>query len=76
MQIQHITLVEPDVAIVDTLNMVTGLHHGPTGVQLIDGALHARLEQVMVRRPDGWWVASFHNVAVNPAFASGPPPIP
>jgi uncharacterized protein (TIGR02246 family) len=69
MQVQHITLLKPDVAIVDTLAVVTGVRHAPQGVPLIDGAIHARLEQVLVRRPDGWWIASFHNVAVNPAYA-------
>jgi hypothetical protein len=42
---------------------------------MIDGAIHARLEQVLMRLKDGWWVASFHNVAVNPAaFQDAPPP--
>jgi uncharacterized protein (TIGR02246 family) len=75
-KIQHITLVKPDVAIVDTLSVVTGALHAPPGIPLIDGAIHARLEQVLVRRSDGWWVVSFHNVAVNPAAAGGPPPKP
>jgi uncharacterized protein (TIGR02246 family) len=74
-QMVHITLLKPDVAIVDTLSVVTGALHVPPGIQLIDGAIHARLEQVLVRLSDGWWVASFHNVAVNPA-AGGPPPKP
>ncbi|WP_244064924.1 SgcJ/EcaC family oxidoreductase [Bradyrhizobium sp. Ce-3] len=73
-QIEHIALIKPDVAIVDTLTVVAGVQQAPPGVQFIDGALHTRLEQVLVRRADGWWIASFHNVAVNPAFASGPPP--
>ena len=72
--IQHIKLVKPDVAIVDTLSVVTGALHVPPGIQLIDGAINARLEQVLVRQSDGWWVASFHNVAVNPAAAAGGPP--
>jgi uncharacterized protein (TIGR02246 family) len=76
LQIEHITLVKPDVAIVDILTMVTGVQQAPSGVQFIDGALHSRLEQVLVRRAEGWWTASFHNVAVNPAYGSGPPPKP
>lgn len=74
--IQHITLLKPDVAIVDTLAMLTGAKHAPPGVELIDGAIHSRLEQVMVRGSDGWSVASFHNVAVNPAVSNGPPTKP
>ena len=72
--IQHITLLKPDVAIVDTLAIVTGFQHTPPGIGTIDGAIHARLEQVLMRLKDGWWVASFHNVAVNPAALQGAPP--
>jgi uncharacterized protein (TIGR02246 family) len=68
LQIEHLTLVKPDVAIVDILTVVTGVQRPPPGVQFIDGALHSRLQQVLVRQADGWWVASFHNVAVNPAY--------
>lgn len=74
-QIVHVKLVRPDVAIVDTLSIVTGFQQTPPGVATIGGAIHARLEQVLVRENDGWWVASFHNVAVNPAVApDGKPP--
>lgn len=71
-EIKHISYVRPDVAIVDTLSIGTNIRQPPPGVQFIDGAIHARLEQVLVREPDGWWVASFHNVAVNPAILSAP----
>ena len=74
--IKHITLLKPDVAIVDTLAIVTGFQHTPPGIGTIDGALHTRLEQVLVRLTSGWWVASFHNVAVNPAALPGAPPPP
>ena len=74
--IQHITRLKPDVAIVDTLAIVAGFQHTPPGIGTIDGALHARLEQVLVRLKDGWWVASFHNVAVNPAALQGSPSPP
>ncbi len=73
-EIQHVTMLRDDIAIVDTLAVLTGAQHAPPGVQLIDGAIHARLEQVLVRHSDGWWVASFHNVAVNPAGVSGHKP--
>jgi uncharacterized protein (TIGR02246 family) len=74
--IQHLTLLKPDVAIVDTLAIATGFPHTPPGIGTIDGALHARLEQVLVRIKEGWWVTSFHNVAVNPAAMKGAPPAP
>ena len=37
--IQHITLLSPDIAIVDTLCTVTGASHAPPGIELIDGAI-------------------------------------
>jgi uncharacterized protein (TIGR02246 family) len=67
--IQHVTFVKPDVAIADTLAVVKDALHTPPGIERIDGAIHTRLEQVLVRQSDGWWVASFHNVAVNPSAA-------
>jgi uncharacterized protein (TIGR02246 family) len=71
-EIVAITLVRPDVAIVDTLTKLVDAPHSPPGIELIDGAVRSRLEQVMVKDGSEWKVASFHNVAVNPAFA--PPP--
>ena len=73
-EIVAITLVRPDVAIVDTLTKLVDAPHRPPGVELIDGALRSRLEQVMVKDGTEWKVASFHNVAVNPAFSKGAPP--
>ena len=73
-QLVAITLVRPDVAIVDTLTRVANAPHRPPGIELIDGAVRSRLEQVMVKEEGAWRVASFHNVAVHPAFAEGMPP--
>jgi uncharacterized protein (TIGR02246 family) len=72
-EIVAITLVRPDVAIVDTLTKLMDAPHRPPGIELIDGAVRSRLEQVMVKDGNEWKVASFHNVAVNPAFANGAP---
>ncbi len=66
-RIENIALVTPDVAIVDTLSQLSGFLHVPAGIQPVDGVVQTRLEQVLVRRPDGWWIASFHNVAINHA---------
>ena len=73
-EVVAITLVRPDVAIVDTLTKLMDAPHRPPGIELIDGAVRSRLEQVLVKEGGHWKVASFHNVAVNPAFASGAPP--
>ncbi len=73
-KIQHVAVLSPDIVIVDTLSTLTGASHAPPGVELIDGAIRTRLEQVLVHRADGWWVASFHNVAINPAVTANAPP--
>ena len=72
--IVHTTFVRPDVAIVDTLTEVSGFHSLPPGSEAVDGVLRTRLEQVLVRNDGQWWVASFHNVPINPAAAAAPPP--
>jgi uncharacterized protein (TIGR02246 family) len=68
--LMHVTMVNQDVAIVDTLTSVTGYHQLPPGAAPIDGALQTRLEQVLVRRAGAWRVQSFHNVALHPAAAT------
>ena len=73
-EIVAITLVRSDVAIVDTLTKLVDALHRPPGIALIDGAVRTRLEQVMVKQGGYWKVASFHNVAVHPASATGAPP--
>ena len=72
--VEHIALVRPDVAVVDTLTSVRGFASLPPGMAATDGALRTRLEQVMVRGDSGWTVAAFHNVAVNAAALAGGPP--
>jgi uncharacterized protein (TIGR02246 family) len=76
-EVVAVTLVRPDVVIVDTLTKLVDTVHCPPGIELIDGAIRSRLEQVMVKDDGEWKVASFHNVAVNPLVASeAPPPCP
>ena len=72
-EVVAVTPLRPDVAIVDTLTRLVDALHRPPGVELIDGAVRTRLEQVMVKDGGAWKVASFHNVAIHPAFAKGPP---
>ena len=69
-EIVAITLIRPDVAIVDTLTRLVDAPHHPPGIELIDGAIRTRLEQVIVKDRKDWKVASFHNVAVHPAAAN------
>jgi hypothetical protein len=36
---------------------------------VIDGATYSRLQETMVKRGGSWWIASIHNVFIDPAFA-------
>jgi uncharacterized protein (TIGR02246 family) len=66
--VQSIRFITPDIAVVDTISSLSGFARVPVGAEAVDGVMHSRPEQVMVRRADGWWVASFHNVTINPRF--------
>ncbi len=66
--IQSIRLITPDVAVVDTISALGGLSRIPVGAEAVGGVMHSRPEMVMVKRADGWWIASFHNVTINPRF--------
>lgn len=70
-EIVAITLVRPDVVIVDTLTNLAGTPHQPPGIELIDGAIRTRLEQVLVKVGTAWQVAAFHNVPIHPAVWQG-----
>ena len=71
--VEALSFVRPDVAVVNTLTGVDGVHDLPPGFPHADGPLRSRLEQVMVREDGAWRVASFHNVLVGP-MSAGPPP--
>ena len=67
-RVTEIQFPAPGVAIVHSLTRLTGYAEAPPGAQPIGGALRTRLQQVLVKKPDGWWVASFHNVVIQPGF--------
>jgi uncharacterized protein (TIGR02246 family) len=68
--IGKLRFVRPDVAVVDIDAVVTGYLKLPPGVQAgSDGALRAKLQLVLTREDDGWWIAAYHNVDVKPLFA-------
>ena len=72
--IGKITFLRPDVAVVDIDGAVLGAQSLPPGLQpLADGALHNKLQQVMTREKNGWFIAAFHDVAVYPLPSGGPP---
>ena len=64
--IAHARALAADVAAVDSDCEVHGAKVLPAGYASDDGVLRTKLLQVFVRRPEGWRIAAFHNVVVNP----------
>jgi uncharacterized protein (TIGR02246 family) len=64
--IAHLRFLTDDIAIVDTDCELSGAKALPPGYASADGVLRTRLLQVMMRGPDGWRIASYHNVVFNP----------
>jgi uncharacterized protein (TIGR02246 family) len=68
----RLKFVRGDVAIADVDAVVTGADPLP-GIEVeADGAVRTRLQLVLTKEDDGWWIAAFHNVAVMPPPPSAP----
>ena len=68
--IAHLRFLREDIALVDTDCELSGAKTLPPGYNAADGILRARLLQVMVRKAEGWRIASYHNVVFNPPSSS------
>ena len=64
--IAHARALAADVAAVDSDCEVHGAKVLPADYASEDGVLRTKLLQVFVRRAEGWRIAAFHNVVVNP----------
>ncbi len=65
--IGKLCFIRRDVAVVDVDAAVTGYGRLPPGVQAgSDGVLRAKLQLVLTRENDGWWISAYHNVDVKP----------
>ena len=70
----RITFLRPDVALVEIDGALSGANRLPPGLKAdTDGVLHVKLQEVMTKEKGVWWIAAFHNVAVYPLPAGGPP---
>ena len=68
--------VRPDTAVVETLTWISGFSPSgsPPGTHTdAKGRLRTRLLQVMVKDPDGWKIAVYHNVDVKPTVTAPEP---
>jgi uncharacterized protein (TIGR02246 family) len=72
--VSKVTFLRPDVAVVEIDGALTGALRTPPGLkEFADGALHVKLMEVMTKEKGSWVIAAFHNVAVYPLPAGGPP---
>jgi len=65
----HIAMIGDDVAVVDTISQLKRFAHPAMESVVIDGATYSRLQETMVKRNGAWWIASIHNVFINPEYA-------
>jgi len=68
--------VRPDTAVVETLTWISGFSPSgsPPGTHTdAKRRLRTRLLQVMVKDPDGWKIAVYHNVDVKPTVTAPEP---
>jgi uncharacterized protein (TIGR02246 family) len=70
-QLVHASLIGDDVALVDLTTELRDYVRPPSGADVVDGAVHTRMQEVLVRRQGQWWVASLHNVLIKSAFLPG-----
>jgi len=69
-KIVSLKFVRPDVAIVETLSIVSGLVGSPPPGAHLDakGQLYTRLLQVIVKDAGDWKIVTYHNVDVKPGI--------
>lgn len=70
--VENIAILNPDAMLVSTYARLEGAEQPPPGVVMIEGVIHTRPGQILVRRDGGWGLASFTNVAIRPGQAAIP----
>jgi len=69
--VRKLRFVTPDVAVVDVDSEVWNIRSMPGVVLPPDGVLRTRLQEVFVKRENGWWIEAFHNVEARGAPGRG-----
>ena len=57
-----------DVAIDDTISELRGFKDPAIESAVVHGATYSRLQETMVRRDRSRWIASIHNVLIDPTL--------
>jgi uncharacterized protein (TIGR02246 family) len=66
--VDKVLFLRQDVAVVNIDGVLKGATRVPPGLSAaeVNGEMHVKLQEVMTKEKDGWWIAAFHNVAVMP----------
>lgn len=65
--LRQLSLVTPDIALVDTNYDISGIQGVLPGVAVINGELNTRLKYIAVRRDEHWHFIAAQNTVVLPA---------
>jgi uncharacterized protein (TIGR02246 family) len=65
--IAKLRFIRPDVAIADVDAEISEFSVLPPGIRAgADGVMRSKLQMVLVKEGDSWWITAFHNVGVTP----------
>ena len=65
--IAKLRFIRPDVTIADVNAEITEFSALPPGIRAgADGIMRSKLQMVLVKEGESWWITAFHNVGVTP----------
>jgi uncharacterized protein (TIGR02246 family) len=65
--IAKLRFIRPDVAIADVDAEISEFSALPPGIRAgADGVMRSKLQMVLVKEGESWWITAFHNVGVTP----------
>ncbi len=66
--VERVTPLGSDTVLVNTYVKIDGAIQSPPGVVPIQGVIHLRVAQLLVRRDSEWRIAAYTNIAVRPGM--------
>jgi uncharacterized protein (TIGR02246 family) len=66
--VENVAQLTPDAVLLNTYVKVDGAIQSPPGVVPIQGVIHLRVAQLLVRRDGEWRIAAYTNIAVRPGM--------
>ncbi len=66
--VENVAQLTPDAVLVNTYVKIDGAIQSPPGVVPVQGVIHLRVAQLLVRRDGEWRIAAYTNIAVRPGM--------